>query len=120
MSGLLLPKPKPGHFKRVKAARKRKRRVQTDIVRPAIFDKAHNVCVCCRRRPAQSMHEVKPKSLGGQVSMDNSIPVCGSGTTGCHGYLQQNKIVVSTATDGRRTFVPRYDDAKRWMRGETA
>lgn len=40
------------------------------------------------------MHEILFRSLGGKVSKTNSIAVCGSGTTLCHGYLQAKQVAV--------------------------
>lgn len=60
-------------------------------------------CRCCREffdrlRAAQSVHEIRFRSLGGKRTTENSIAVCGSGTTGCHGMLQQLKILVDKLT----------------------
>jgi hypothetical protein len=70
----------------------RRRRVRDDIVA-----REKGECRCCREffkrlRPIESMHEIEPRSIGGAVSTENSIGVCGSGTTGCHGALQANRI----------------------------
>lgn len=46
------------------------------------------MCRCCRARAAHSMHELRFRSLGGKISRRNSIAVCGSGVTLCHGALQ--------------------------------
>lgn len=35
-----------------------------------------------------SLHHVVPKSLGGDDAILNLIPLCGSGTTGCHGAIE--------------------------------
>ena len=54
----------------------------------------------CQRcgRPARggSRHHRKPRGMGGKNRADQSRPsnvvtLCGSGTTGCHGYIEQNR-----------------------------
>jgi hypothetical protein len=39
---------------------------------------------------AQSMHHRRKRSQGGDWSSDNLVHVCGSGTTGCHGWIEAN------------------------------
>lgn len=73
-------------------------------VRDQVFDRERGECRCCRefygrRRAAGSMHEIRPRSIGGEVSLENSIAVCGSGTSGCHGELQSYRIKVEKLTD---------------------
>lgn len=87
----------------------------TAAVRTYVFDREHNGCRVCRRRFAESMHELVPRSLGGKVSKRNSIAVCGSGTTGCHGFLQRHQIVCDASTgfgaEGLLLFTPRTPPA---------
>ena len=115
--GIGCPKPQPGYFKRLKARRKQDRKDANAAVRPVVVDCHGGFCACCRIRLAQSTHEIKFRSVGGQVSVDNTIPVCGTGTTGCHGHLQEHRIRVERASDGSLTFTPRYPVAARWMKG---
>jgi hypothetical protein len=66
-------------------------------VRRWVIAREKGECRCCRElfgrmTAIQSMHEVRPRSIGGEISLENSIGVCGSGTTGCHGELQANRI----------------------------
>lgn len=61
-------------------------------IRAFVFDREQDICRCCRLRRADSMHELRFRSLGGKVSKRNSVAVCGSGTTGCHGFLQSWQI----------------------------
>lgn len=35
-----------------------------------------------------TLHHILSKSLGGDDTADNLAPVCGSGTTGCHGLIE--------------------------------
>lgn len=77
---------------------------ETKRVRPLVMAREEGECRVCRdlygrRRAAQSMHEIVPRSIvdpaTGQLgirSLENSIAVCGSGTTGCHGALQAHRI----------------------------
>ena len=38
--------------------------------------------------PPTTLHHVVSKSLGGDDIEENLIPLCGSGTTGCHGIME--------------------------------
>lgn len=118
--GVACPKPARGSRKRAKKKRKRAESKATKAIRAEVFERDHHMCRCCGTRPAQSMHEIVPRSLGGKVSLDNSIALCGSGTTGCHGYCQSYRIWI----DGRDamkplTFTPATQQAREWMNGET-
>ncbi len=44
-------------------------------------------CVSCGR-PYESLHHILPRSQGGDDLVVNLAPLCGSGTTGCHGLLE--------------------------------
>jgi len=81
----------------LKATRDAEEAAETKHVRPLVFARERGECRVCtelykRRRAAQTMHEIQPRSLGGIRSTENSIAVCGSGTTGCHGALQAYRI----------------------------
>jgi hypothetical protein len=89
-----LAHPKPEPRKRSKARLARTRRAHVAAVRAYVFAREQNVCRCCGIRAAESMHEIRPRSLGGKVSRENSIACCGSGTTGCHGFMQNHEISV--------------------------
>lgn len=52
-----------------------------------------------------SVHELVFKSLGGKVSLENSVTVCGSGTTGCHGYLQSHEIDPIFPANGNKLII---------------
>lgn len=64
------------------------------------------------------MHELKPRSLGGKESRDNSIAVCGDGVRGCHGLLQRKEIKHRfdrrRSADGWMAFRPLTDAAKEY------
>jgi hypothetical protein len=99
-----------------KAVKKAARRAHVGTVRAKVMGGEDTLqrCACCLGRGAQSMHEDKPRStFGGNVfkavTVENSIPVCGSGTTGCHGFLQKKQIV-TRIEQGTRVFElnPKY------------
>lgn len=46
-------------------------------------------CLRCGK-PATNRHHRKRKSQGGDDSPENVIDLCGSGTTGCHGWVHAN------------------------------
>lgn len=48
---------------------------------------AERECRICGQ-PASNMHHLYPRSQGGDDVADNLIPLCGSGTTGCHGLIE--------------------------------
>ena len=107
--------------KRTKARKKRVHRGDVAEVRVYVFGREREICRCCRFRVAESMHELRFKSLGGKVSRRNSVAVCGSGTTGCHGYLQEHDIDWDEMDENRRAeatlhFIPVTEYAAEWLR----
>ncbi len=48
---------------------------------------AHAPCVHCGMAH-RSLHHILPRSQGGDDVIVNLAPLCGSGTTGCHGLLE--------------------------------
>jgi hypothetical protein len=71
------------------------------------------------------MHEVKPRSLGGKISLENSIAVCGELGTGheCHGLAQRREMKVTAMwTDMlgnvRRSWLPVTEAARKWWEAE--
>jgi hypothetical protein len=46
-------------------------------------------CVRCGRR-GSNRHEKLPRSRGGLRDDFNTVVLCGSGTTGCHGWVTAN------------------------------
>lgn len=105
---------------------KRMAAMDTAEVRVYVFGRERNLCRCCRKRPAESMHELQFRSLGGKVSVKNSMAVCGDGTTGCHGFLQRNEITweahdKAARAEGTLSFFPLSPAAAEWVglkRGE--
>lgn len=112
------PKPATGTRKRLKNRTKRQQSKRVKSIRTQVFDRDQGICRCCGIRVADSMHEIVPRSLGGKVSLTNSIAVCGSGTTKCHGMPQGHRIWVhGRDANGPLRFEPATQAAKDWMAG---
>lgn len=94
MSDARLAYPKPEARVKTKARQEKIRVTSVKDVRQYVFARERNLCRCCRIRPAESMHEIRPRSVGGKVSRKNSVALCGSGTTGCHGHAQGHRISI--------------------------
>lgn len=47
------------------------------------------LCVRCGRR-ASNWHERVSRGRGGPRDSFNAVPICGSGTTGCHGWVTEH------------------------------
>ncbi len=113
------PAPKPELRKKSKARKLRLHRTVVHDVRDYVFARERGICRCCRAREAHSMHELRFKSLGGKVSKMNSVAVCGSGTTLCHGLLQRNAITWEGTERGAEDsllFRPKTDAAAEHMK----
>lgn len=116
-SVLPLAKPEPR-----RKAKRRLREAHADAVaeiRVYVFGRERGLCRICRCRRADSMHELRPRSLGGKVSKANSVAVCGDGVRGCHGFAQRHEIDWSASTkrgaDGTLSFKPRTQAAADQM-----
>lgn len=48
-------------------------------------------CLLCPEQ-AWTLHHLVPRSLGGDDVRENLVPLCGSGTTGCHGLIEANNV----------------------------
>lgn len=84
----------PKHVPRKKAKAK-KGRVQikgTHEIHDYVFGRERQMCRVTRPQRAESMHELRPRSLGGKVSRKNSVAVQGDGVNGIHGLLQRHEI----------------------------
>lgn len=112
--------------KRQKTARarikvRRKPKAERDAIaetRVFVFGRERGICRCCRFRPAESMHELRFKSLGGKVNKRNSVAVCGDGVNGCHGMLQRNQITYEPrdGANGTLYFTPTDQTRADWLR----
>jgi 5-methylcytosine-specific restriction endonuclease McrA len=49
---------------------------------------AEPLCRVCGVRRADGCHHLVPKDYGGDDVAANLVPLCGSGTTGCHGRVE--------------------------------
>ncbi|MDX1747787.1 MAG: hypothetical protein R3324_17785 [Halobacteriales archaeon] len=60
------------------------------MTRPPSLAANPTVCCACRQQRATNHHHRLPRSRGGPDDPFNVVPVCGSGTTGCHGRIEHN------------------------------
>jgi hypothetical protein len=96
--------PKPP--RRVKATLAEWKRIREDKLGP---------CRVCGSHPT-SLHHILPKSLGGDDIADNCAPLCGTGTTGCHGRIEAFEpwactIFGKRLTDAEKAYVTRKKGA---------
>jgi hypothetical protein len=90
---------------------KSRRRVEANefarvrILRAELFESVNFECLCCGIRLVESMHEEPPRSTGTIPSRTTSIPLCGSGTTGCHGLIQSKRIIASLVGNGTKPTI---------------
>jgi hypothetical protein len=76
-----------------------------ETVRTAFFDREQEACFRCRRPlrfedrgMAWSAHHRKPRGMGGTSdprisSIANCLILCGTGTTGCHGWVESRRAM---------------------------
>lgn len=53
-------------------------------------------CRVCRE-PWDSLHHLYPRGQGGDDCYENMVPLCGSGTSGCHGLVEAHDPVARAA-----------------------
>lgn len=58
--------------------------------RDQLRERSEGICEVCGSAPATNCHHRKNKSQGGGNELSNLMHVCGSGTTGCHGWITEN------------------------------
>ncbi|WP_083213337.1 HNH endonuclease [Mycobacterium malmoense] len=58
--------------------------------RPLLRQRGDHVCEVCGLEFANNAHHRKNKSQGGQDDLSNLLLLCGSGTTGCHGWITEH------------------------------
>lgn len=115
-----IPKPEPR--RKLQAREDRKAAKSVKDVRAYVFGRERGICRCCRWRPAESMHEIKPRGAGGKVSKANSIAVCGQlvGTDlSCHTFLQLEQIHVGYGIRGAEDvlhFTPETEKAAEFLK----
>lgn len=81
------PKPRP-------TQRRPARTVDPTATRAAVL--RERGCVVCGR-PAATGHHVLPRGRGGDDVAENLVALCGSGTTGCHGDIENRDPAASRA-----------------------
>lgn len=112
--GIKKPEPRT----RTKGRRDRLQQDHVGKTRAYVFGRERDLCRCCRKRAAESMHELRFKSLGGKVSRRNSIAVCGDGVRKCHGFLQRNEIRYEATELGAEdvlVFTPTNSASADWI-----
>ncbi|SEN88651.1 HNH endonuclease [Nonomuraea pusilla] len=60
----------------------------------ALVEARDKTCVRCGRqvpRDEDSIHHRVPRGRGGENTAENLLLLCGSGTTGCHGWVESNR-----------------------------
>lgn len=60
---------------------------QESEARRLVRERSGGVCEVCGAQRATNYQHRKNRSQGGQWSASNGLDVCGSGTTGDHGYI---------------------------------
>lgn len=91
-------------------------------VRYAFFVREREACFRCRRGLrwedrgfGWSAHHRKPRGMGGTTDpavagIANCLIVCGSGTTGCHGWIEKNRGIAITFG----LLIPRSATGPEW------
>lgn len=79
--------------------------------RQAVPNRSDGRCEFCCAARATNMHHRKKVSQGGLWTPSNILHVCGSGTTGCHGYFEEHpriayRLGVSVKRDQKPELVP--------------
>jgi len=78
---------------RTQQARKQQRTPRTPQevrARQLVAQRSNSVCEVCGNTPASNFHHRKNASQGGPWTASNGMALCGSGTTGCHGYITEH------------------------------
>jgi len=76
-------------------------------IRTAVMGRDGGQCARCGA-PATNVHHRQPRGMGGSNDptindSSNLVSLCGSGTTGCHGWIEANRLAAMT----RGWLVPR-------------
>lgn len=120
MTADVVPFPKPA--KRVRLSRGKWR----DLVALVVGQEGNRCAVCRGWFARMDGHHVYPKDLGGDDTYFNVAPLCGSGTTGCHGLVHGRDAWALSAMrqwiEGRRGTVlylcsklRTVDAARAWL-----
>ena len=58
--------------------------------RAALSERSGCMCEICGSSRATNWHHRKNRSQGGNDGLANAMHLCGSGTTGCHGWVTEH------------------------------
>lgn len=58
--------------------------------REIVLERSEGRCEMCNQRKYLTVHHRKKRSHQGPWSPDNCLALCGSGTTGCHGWVESH------------------------------
>ncbi|KPG13711.1 hypothetical protein AN911_00475 [Mycobacteroides immunogenum] len=64
--------------------------------RRIVYERAEGLCERCTRGSQITMHHRLKRGQGGPWSPENIVAVCGSGVTGCHGWIENHPDLAST------------------------
>lgn len=59
--------------------------------RAVVAERSRGLCEVCGAARAESVHHRLPRSHGGRWSPANCLHLCGHGTAGCHGWIEQRR-----------------------------
>jgi hypothetical protein len=85
-----------------RTVRKQRRRYDTGpdaAMKARLWERAMGRCEVCGmpvapdRWPGFSRHHRLPRGRGGENRLSNLLLLCGSGTTGCHGLLESQRVL---------------------------
>jgi hypothetical protein len=64
--------------------------------REIVYQRAERLCErCCRGGPVLTVHHRKNRSQGGVWTAGNCVLLCGTGVSGCHGWVGANSTEAS-------------------------
>lgn len=67
----------------------------TPATRTLVTDRSAGFCEVCGHRAGSNIHHRAPRGMGGTKRNIHTpewlLHVCGSGTTGCHGYIESHR-----------------------------
>lgn len=99
---MIRPQPKPTPRIVGQIRRRKDRDAHEREIKAAVRKRDRGRCRVCGD-PATEVHEMRFKSLGGTVSMRNSIAVCAWPTGNCHALLQQG-VLESVGEDANKSL----------------
>lgn len=79
--------------------------------RKALHERAQDCCERCGVHGANNAHHRRNQSQGGPDRLSNLLLLCGSGTTGCHGFVTTNP----TMSILHGWTVPRGEDPAEYL-----